>query len=323
MASQSNNGTLPLSTVFTNLFRNIPRMMLTSFLFAVPTAAFFALFWFLGTLLPVTSEQARLITMLALIPSFPFYAGVVKVTAKMAAGEEKTPVCSRFFSALKENFWRFLVHGTVFYAAVVFSYVSFNMYLRLLATNAVFMGPLIITIIIILIFVFMFFYIPVMTVTFDIPMRYIYKNSFLMCYGELKHNFIALLGLFFLTVVSTTFLICCYGSPVAVIIVSAVLFAFFVPAIASFIINSAVYARMYEMLTDRSGRTSEINAKIEEKEKGRQKKGESREDYLKTVREFKLDESIPDDEYVYFNGRMVKKSVIKKLKAEAAESEEA
>ena len=227
------------------------------------------------------------------------------------------------FSALKENFWRFLVHGTVFYAAVVFSYVSFNMYLRLLATNAVFMGPLIITIIIILIFVFMFFYIPVMTVTFDIPMRYIYKNSFLMCYGELKHNFIALLGLFFLTVVSTTFLICCYGSPVAVIIVSAVLFAFFVPAIASFIINSAVYARMYEMLTDRSGRTSEINAKIEEKEKERQKKGESREDYLKTVREFKLDESIPDDEYVYFNGRMVKKSVIKKLKAEAAESEEA
>ena len=41
------------------------------------------------------------------------------------------------------------------------------------------------------------------------------------------------------------------------------------------------------------------------------------------MREFKLDESIPDDEYVYFNGRMVKKSVIKKLKAEAAESEEA
>ena len=40
------------------------------------------------------------------------------------------------------------------------------------------------------------------------------------------------------------------------------------------------------------------------------------------VRGFELDESIPDDEYVYFNGKMVKKSVIKKLKAEAAEGGE-
>ncbi len=176
MASQSHSETLPISAVFSKLFRNFHRLMLTNLLFAVPM-----------------EEQARLVMLLALIPIFPFYAGVVKVTIKIASGEEKTPVFRNFISGVRENFLRFLVHGAVLYVAVVFSYVSFNIYLKLISANAIFMGPLIITILIMLFLLFMFFYLPAMTVTFDIPMRYIYKNSFLMSYGELKKNFTALL----------------------------------------------------------------------------------------------------------------------------------
>ena len=161
----------------------------------------------------------------------------------------------------------------------------------------------------------MFFYLPAMTVTFDIPMRYIYKNSFLMSYGELKKNFIALLGLFFLTVVSMSLLIACYGSRVAVVIVTALLLSLFVPAVAAFIIHASVYERMYAMITDKSTQTQAVNAKIQAQTKPG--KEQSRAEYLAMVRDFELDESLPDDEYVYFNGKMVKKSVIKKLKAEA------
>lgn len=315
MASQSHTETLPISAVFSKLFRNFHRLMLTNLLFAVPAAALAALFLWLSRFLPVTEEQARLVTLLAIIPAFPFYAGVVRVTIKIASGEEKTPVFRNFFTAVRENFLRFLVHGAVLYVAVVFSYVSFNIYLRLISANAIFMGPLIITILIMLFLLFMFFYLPAMTVTFDIPMRYIYKNSFLMSYGELKKNFIALLGLFFLTVVSMSLLIACYGSRVAVVIVTALLLSLFVPAVAAFIIHASVYERMYAMITDKSTQTQAVNAKIQAQTKPG--KEQIRAEYLAMVRDFEPDESLPDDEYVYFNGKMVKKSVIKKLKAEA------
>lgn len=315
MASQSHQDTLPIAVVFTNLFRNLPRLMLTNLLFAVPLAAFTALFWLLGSLVPDNPMVSNLLLLFTIVPVFPFYAGVVKITSKMAVGEEKTPVFRNFFSGVKDNFPQFLVHGFVLYVITVFSYVSISLYVQLIARNPIFTGPLIITILIMLLFLFMFFYIPVMTVTFDIPLKYIYKNSFLMSYGELKKNFIGLLGLFFLTVIATTCLIACYGSPIAVVIVTIVLVAVFIPSVAAFIVHSAVYARMCEMITDKSAQVQSVNAKIDEKQQ-QQSKAESREAFLKTVRAFELEDTVPDDEYVYFNGKMVKAATVRKLKRE-------
>ncbi len=320
MASQSQQDTLPIAVVFTRLFHNLPRLMLTNLLFAVPLAAFTALFWLLGSLVQDNPTASNLLLFFAVVPVFPFYAGVVKVTSKMAMGEEKTPVLRTFVSGVRENIPAFLLHGAVLYVITVFSYVSISLYIQLIAVNPVFAGPLIITILIILLFLFMFFYIPAMTVTFDIPLKYIYKNSFLMAYGELKKNFIGLLGLFFLTVVSMTCLMACYGSPVAVVIVTMILAAVFVPSIASFIVHAAVYARMCEMITDKSVQVQSVNAKIREKQPPNA--AQSRGEYLKTVRAFELDPSVPDDEYVYFNGKMVKAGTVKKLKQEAAEGGE-
>lgn len=317
MASQTPKDTLPIAAVFSNLFRNFPRLILTNLLFAVPLGAFFALFWWLTVLFAISSDYAVLVQLLMVIPVFPFYAGVVKITAKMVLGEERVPVVRTFFGAVKENFLRFLVHGVIFYAAVVFSYVSVSLYIRLLSQSTLFVGPLIISVIVILFFTFMFFYIPAMTVTFDIPMKYIYKNSLLMSYGELKKNFIALLGLLLVFVVSTTFLIACYGSPVAVVIVTVILAAVLVPSIASFIIHSAVYERMYQMITDKSSRAEAIDAKIQETKTG--VKPAAKDEMKEALKNFEIDESVPDDEYIYFNGRMMKKSVIVKLKQESEE----
>lgn len=317
MASQSSNNSLPIGAVFGNLFRNLPRLMLTNLLFAVPLGAFFALFWYLSTLLPSGSIQSMLVMFCFIIPVFPFYAGVVRVTSKIAAEEEKVPVFGNFFRAVRDNFFRFLAHGIVMYVIVVFSYISFNLYLKLIAENTMFVGPLIITSLVILFCVFMFFYVPVMTVTFDIPMRYIYKNSFLMSYGELKKNFIGLLGVLLLLVISTTFLIACQGSRLAVVIVTIVLLALFVPAIATFIIHSAVYKRMYAMITDKSQQAQAVNKKLAEQKKPTAE--ESREQLMQALLDFEVDESLPDDEYLYFNGKMMKKSVIMKLKREAQE----
>ena len=324
MASGSKKNTLPIAAVFTNLFHNIPRLIFTNLIFAVPLGAFTALFWFLSSLLPLSESQAPLIVLLAVIPVFPFYAGVVKVTAKMTVDEEKVPVFSNFFSGVKDNFLRFLVHGLLLYVIVVFSFVSISLYMRLIASNSVFIGPLIISIIIMLLFVFMFFYVPAMTVTFDIPMRYIYKNSFLMSYGEIKKNIIGLLGVLLLLIISTTFLIACYGSPVAVVVVTIVLAALVIPAISAFIIHSAVYERMCEMITDKSVQTQAVNAVNAKMVETRNKRNpvEVKDEFMSSIKEFEVDESLSDDEYVYFNGKMMKKGVIMKLKREAERSGE-
>ncbi len=319
MASQPKN-TLPIAAVFSNLFRNIPRLVLLNLIFAVPLGAVFSLLWLLVSALD-PEYNIRLLMMLLTVPlSYPFFSGIVRITSKMSAGEEKVEIFRNYFHTVRENFLRFLVHGIVLYVAVIFSYYSLSLYIKLVSQNAVFFGPLLISIIVMVCFCFMFFYIPLLTVTFEMPMKNIYKNSLLMSYGELKKNFTALLGLFFLTVISMTLLIACYGSRIAVVIVTALLLALFVPAIAAFIIHAAIYERMYAMITDKSTQTQAVNEKIRAQTKP--DKTQTRAEFLAMVRGFELDESIPDDEYVYFNGKMVKKSVIKKLKAEAAEGGE-
>lgn len=321
MASQPQKDTLPIAIVFSNLFRNFHRLILTNLLFAVPFGAFFSLFWLLTAVTKIDPSYSVLVLLITVIPSFPFYAGVVKVTAKISLGEEKVSVLNNFFSGVKDNFLRFLIHGVVFYIASVFSYVSVSLYIRLLSQSSLFVGPLIISIIVILFFVFMFFYIPSMTVTFDIPMKYIYKNSFLMSYGELKKNFIGLFGLFFLVVISTTLLIACYGSRVAVVIVTIVLAALIIPAVASFIINSAVYKGMYDMITDKAAQSKNIDKKIDEV-KNKKSDTPYKDELLEIVKSFEPDDTISDDEYVYFNGKMMKQGVIKQMKQKAQEREE-
>ena len=85
--------------------------------------------------------------------------------------------------------------------------------------------------------------------------------------------------------------------------------------VASFIIHAAVYERMYTMITDKAAQLDAVNAKIDAKKQ--QQHAQSREELMDAVRDFEIDEAVPDDEYVYFNGKMVKNGVMKKLKREA------
>lgn len=312
MASSSPKETLPVAAFFSNLLHNLPRLMLTNLLFAVPAGAFSALFWLLSRLTPANSLLRVIVLLLAVIPVFPFYAGVVKVTAKMAAGEEKVPVPACFFGAVRDNLPQFLLHGAVFYAVTVFSYVSLSMYIGLIGQNLLFTAPLVITGLIILLFVFMFFYIPAMTVTYAIPVKYIYKNSLLMSYGELKNNLTALVGLFFLMVLATTCLMACYGSRVAVVIVTVILAAVFVPALAAFIIHSAVFEKMCRMIDEKGAQT--LPQADRQQDSPQQDDSEA---FRRAVRTFELDETLPDDAYVYFNGKMVRAGAVRKLKQEA------
>ncbi len=319
MASQNN--TLPIAVVFSNLFRNLPRMVLTNLVFAVPVAAVIFLLRLLSFALRLNDQAAVFVHLLVLIAGFPFYAGVVKITAKMAAGEEKVAVLRGFFSAVKENFGRFLLHGAVLYVAALFSYVSLSLYTQLLSQSTLFLGPMIISVIVLLLLLFMFFYLPAMTVFYDMPIKHLYKNSFLMACGELKKNFIALFGLFCLAVICTSLLIFCYGSRLAVVIITIALAVLLVPAVGSFLIHAAVFERMNTVIGDKNERARAIDQKILKTQEKLQK-DTAKDDFRQRLQKLEIDDSLPDSEYIYFDGRMITKGALLKLKQEALESEE-
>ncbi len=228
------------TSFFSSLFHNFPRLLLANLFFAVPFAVFFAIFWLINTL---TGADSMFILFLTIIPLFPFYAGITQVTSHMVRGEKSVNVPENFLKGVKDNFLRFLIYGVLFYIAVVFSYYSVILYIGLGSVSGSYYVLLAVSVIIILFIAFAFFYIPPMTVTFDLSFKNVLKNSALMTFGELKHNLIALFGIFIIALVCATVLMCCVNA-VALIIATVILAAFIVPSVTSFVINSAVYKGM-------------------------------------------------------------------------------
>ena len=309
------NSSVALTKFFSNLFSNFPKLILTNLIFAVPFAVIVSVFYLINSL---TGLNTNLILFLSVIPLFPFYAGVTQVVSHMVRGEKNVNVFGNFILGVKENFKSFLLHGIVLYFAIIFSWFSISLYVSNLK-NTIYYVYLTVSILIAVFFVFLFFYIPPMTVTFDLKMKYIYKNSALMTFGEIKHNLFAVFGLFVLALVCATVLFCS-GNAVILIIATIVLALLFVPSIMSFIINSAVYHRMYNMISGKGTTTEDNDKKIENRKKGQFFDEENTVDeFTKELASFEIDETKDGDEFIFFNGKMIKRSVLIKMKKEAKE----
>ncbi|MCH5297057.1 MAG: DUF624 domain-containing protein [Ruminococcus sp.] len=317
MSAEKNS--VALSNFFTNLFHNLPKLLFANLLFAIPFAFLFGIFYLVQSYL----FKSIFVLFLTVIPLFPFYAGVTQVTAHMARGEEDVEVFHNFIAGVKDNFGRFLFHGTVVFAAIVFSYFSISLYITLATSISGFFYVLLaISIIIAIIFLFAFFYLPSMTVTFDLSMKNIYKNSMLMTFGEFKHNLIATFGLFILALICATALFCC-GDGIALIIVTAILGLFIVPSIMSYLINCAVYNNMYSMITSSKNKMAEIDQKLENRRNGQLFDAEPEMSFIPDdFNEIEIDDSKDGDEYIFYNGKMVKRSVLIKQKQQTKEDKQ-
>ena len=105
MASEKN--AVALTGFFSSLFHNLPKLLFTNLLFAVPFAVIFGIFYLINIL---TGLNSMFIYFLSVIPLFPFYAGVTQVTSHMVRGEENVDVFSNFINGIIEYCLRFLVH---------------------------------------------------------------------------------------------------------------------------------------------------------------------------------------------------------------------
>ncbi len=293
-------------------FSNFHRIMFTNLLFFVPLAVVFGISYLLHSFLEGTLYTVLSFLLIALV--FPFYSGVVLVSRNLSRGDEDVNVFRNFIKGVKENFLKFLLYGVIFGFVTLFSYFSISIYAKLLSESWIFYVALFVCILIALAVLFIFFYVPVMTVTFDLSVKHILKNSFLMSFGEIKNNFFALVALAVVLAVCFTITALCTVAWL-LILVTFLLLALVLPASCQFVVSFFVYDDMYGSIAQRDAKSKEIEEAIaiaKDKRNG------------KTVTEDYSDVDISSlkdtDDYIFYKGKMIKQSVLLKLALEQREN---
>lgn len=287
---------------FSGYFKSFHKLLLTNILFAVPAAVFIALFRFINE---ITKLNLLAIDLLAIIFCFPFWAGVTVITRNIAREDKQVPVVKLFFKGFKENLPRFIIHGIIYYIAFFLCYFSITLYWRLAQANTFFYLPFGLAIFITVAVLFIAYNVPTMTVTFNLKMGTIYKNSGLMSFGEIKNNFFTTVGLFLLfLVIASIYLVI----PNLLIrnIVGALLFALIVPSTASYIINFYVFKDMARMISQDGVRSAGIKEKDENE----------KEEEIYDFSQLDLDENKDMEEYLFYGGKMIKRKTLIKMRDE-------
>lgn len=286
-------------------FRKFYKIIFTNLLFAVPTVAVGVILYFLTK--PLGQIPSLAISMLTVVICYPLYAGVTLVTRNLGRGED-VKVLESFFGGIADNYKKFLVHSIILYFILTIGIFSFTFYSRMAVALGGIMYVLLITMILIALWLmFTFYYVPLMTVTFDLSLKNIYKNSALMALGELKVNFVTLFSVLIFTAICATPLIFSAGNAVAVIVITAVMLIAVYPASYSLVTGFFIQDTMMMMVTGRGDEVHDIKSTEEKLAKLR---NETKDD-LENIDIEKVKNS--REEYIFHNGKMIKRTTILKM----------
>ena len=294
-------------------FSNFPRILLANLILFVPLVVILGVMYLLQSF--VQGLVLTVLSSLLVIAIFPFYAGLVLVCRNLARGDEDVSVFPDFVKGVKENFKKFTLYGVIVSVVTLLCYFSISVYAKLLSSSWVFYAMLFVCIVIALLVLFVFFYVPLMTVTFDLSVKNILKNSFLMSFGEIKNNFFALLAL--AVVLAIAFTVVAFSSNAAVlIIITLLLLALFLPATCQFVISFFVYDDMYASIAKREEKSEMLDKAISQA-KNQSSDTQAVEDYS----DVDISSLKDTDDYIFYKGKMMKQSVLLKLALEQREKQ--
>ena len=150
-----------------------------------------------------------------------------------------------------------------------------------------------------------------MNVTYDLPLKYVYKNSFLMSFGEFKNNLFATIAL--AVVLGICFTVTAFvRSETVLIIILAALWVLLIPATCTFMYVFFIYDGMVSIIRDKDELSRDLTDSIEK----------SMEKHRNAANPQTVEEDFSDidvsslkdtDDYIFHNGRMVKQSTLLKM----------
>jgi len=224
-------------------------------------------------------------------------SGVCTVVRYIYIKKEFSPIKS-FVKGIKENWYKFLLHGLFFYFLISVSYSSVLLYYNGTKTNSLFWVPLVITALISLLGLFMSYYLNIMTITMDINLKQIYRNCMLFSFGELKNNFMATFALLvYFTVIFAVAVI--VNKLYLIVIICGAIAALTAPSTIQFIITFYLYDAMTDILDE----SKKNDIETVEAPKTPQIQKDEAEEIARLTADSK-------DEYIFYNGKMVKRSAV-------------
>ena len=293
---------------FQLLFRKLTKLCQVNLIFCVPFIIALALFFVIAIYV-----NNIFLSWLPFAFLSPFLAGLTFVTRNFAR-EEHAFVWGDFKDAVKENWKPFLIHGVITYVVVCLMYVALSFYRGQQENSILFGIAFVICLSICLIFLFMQYYIPLMIVTFDLKLKNVYKNAAIFAVVGLGRNLIATL---FLAVLFFLALLMLQSVPslfIGIILVFLILFA-----LISYSINFIVYPNIEKFLIKPYYEKQQAaeEAALEEPTSGEEKDSVFRN---MDVTDLEDDDAEKEEkpaqkktEYVYENGRLVRKSEVEPL----------
>ncbi len=303
--------------LLSNLCSNFGWMVLVNLIFAVPLLGSVALSYVICKyLIPIVPIALPL----AFIFASPFYSGVVVLSRDFSQNIKPDRLLHTYFKAVKENGLKFLLGGIFMYIAFVGCYFSVSLYSTFaMGLSWVFYIMLFFSVIICIFFLFMFYALPLMTVSFDLKQKDIYKNSALMTFGEIKQNFFATIStVAYLAVVLLPIIIISYLASVLpadtvkllLIIYGAFALGVLIPSPCTMIISNYLYPNMRSVIAGDD--ISESNSSAPEPDirpRGENSDTPQSSNSKPQVDVQELLQGDPD-EYVFYQGKMIKRRIL-------------
>ena len=166
----------------------------------------------------------------------PATAAITKVVRNYSQ-EKHAFTWSDFFESFKKNFKQSLPVGLLDVFVTISLIAGFNLYPSLATGNALYYVPYVISISVALTLVMMHFYIYLMIVTVNLPLKNIFKNSFILTCLGIKKNIITLLAV--AAVIGGIFLLSMYVS---------VLFLLLYPLVAFSLVQLIICYNSYPLI---------------------------------------------------------------------------
>ena len=137
----------------------------------------------------------------------------------------------------------------------------------------------------------MMFYVPIMSVTYELKISDIYKNSFILAFGNILKNILAML---FFIAVSLGFILWIAAAEGAMLVIAITVAVLFYPLIATYGVNVIIAKGLQENVGSFTCKDFLVDKEFEEKVE-------------KIVEQQAVERADSSNDYVFVNGKMIKR----------------
>ena len=287
-----------LTDFFVGYFENVGKLTLANLMICVPMAFFGGIIYVLSLF-----GLLNIFSLFLFIPLIsPFVGGLFYVCLKVVRGQ-KLSLFKDYIKGIKENALYFFLDSLIFYFVGIGMFITFSYYRTGIEGAAMFIS-FFLSLIGLLFFICFQNNILTMSVSVKLKFSEIIKNSVVLVVTGLFGHFKTILSISLIAIILYTMNVVA-GNAIVILIVGAISTLFFLPVLCTYIIVFNTYQAIEKQI---------VLPYQEETENAAVKKSNNFSEITPAeIKELRVLAKGPDDEYVSFRGRMLRRSTIRRL----------